>query len=180
MAEPVFSFFDPGSRRLGWASGDGLSLPTADAWRFDQCGDDYGRMLDLIDCKLNAHIDQHKPELIGYEAPIKTPHDKLPALRKTLSIGTHIEFVALRRGIECGEIGFHEVKQALAGFSGATKDDMVHAAEKLGVALPATLADGREDAADSVGGWLRMIYLRNRKLSSRFDRILYSARGALL
>lgn len=180
MDIPVLAAFDPGTRRLGWTVGDGFDLPTSSAWRFEQCGDDLGLMLHQIDEKLCDFLDEHRPEAVAYESPILTHFDKLQSVRKTFSLGAHIEFVCHRRDIPCFEVDLRAVKKELAGIPGASKADMVYAAEKLGVVLPITLADGREDAADSLGVWLLLLRAKRPRLSAEFDRVLWGARGALL
>lgn len=182
MSAPVLLGLDPGTRRMGYCVGTGEGLPTAGAWRFDQCGDDLGEMMHLIDHELVRLIDRERPDFLAYEAPIKTQWDKLLPLRKTLSLGVHIEFICRRfhPRIPCFEVDLHDVKLALAGSRSAQKDAMVRSAEKLGVALPAIEADGREDAADALGVWLELLRHHNKAASARYDTRLWSARGALL
>lgn len=177
---PIISTFDPGTIRMGWASGIGARLPTCGAWRFPFVGDDYGQMMDWIDVALHEHIERYRPDEIGYESPILLPHDKLQALCKTLSIGTHIAFVARRRGIACSRWSAKEGKESLAGNKSASKEDMVYSAIKLGVALPETKADGREDAADALGGWLVLLLRRCPSMTVKFDQALWSSRKSVL
>lgn len=165
---------------MGWATGSGETLPRAGAWRFIQAGDSLGAMLTYLDDALAAHIEEHRPDEIAYERPILLRHDTVDRLRKTYSLGAHVEFVCARRGIPCSDVSIQAVKKELAGFDTAGKSDMVAAALKLGVALPATKADGREDAADALGGFLLLLRLRNRAMSSKFDAALYGGRANAL
>lgn len=177
MGEPVLLGLDPGSRRMGWCYGTGEGLPRCGAWVFPQAGQSLGAMLTYVHeplCQLLT--DQHIAEA-AYEAPILTPHDRLGALRKTYSLGGHIEFVCTDYGIVCSEVDLRAVKRELAGMKTADKSDMVAAAEKLGVVLPASEAQGREDAADALGVWLLLLRARNRRLSSRFDAALWGGRA---
>lgn len=193
MSAPRYSFFDPGSKFMGWATGDGLALPTVGAWKFTQTGDNYGHMLAQVADAVTAHIHTWRPDEIAYESPIlifnqrfkdargvwRKRNDNLDTLRKTIPIGARLEEICWREGIPCGETSVASVKKELAGFRTAEKSEMVVAARKLGVALP----DGpsEEDAADAAGGWLLLLRLRNRALSAKFDQALYGGRlNALL
>jgi Holliday junction resolvasome RuvABC endonuclease subunit len=192
-ALPRYTFFDPGSKFLGWATGDGRSLPQVGAFSFVQTGENYGKMLRQVADAVGEHLDTFRPAEVAYEEPVlifnqrykgKDGHwhkrnDNLATLRKTIPIGVRIEEICDRRGIPCRETSIESVKKELAGFGAATKDDMVAAAEKLGVALP----DGprAKDAADALGGWLLLLRYRNRVLSAEFDKRLWgSRRGALI
>jgi Holliday junction resolvasome RuvABC endonuclease subunit len=170
--------FDPGTRLLGFCYGDGSTLPTAGAWAFPQAGDNLGKMLCAIDDRLAEHFDTYQPECVAYESPILMRWDKLGPLRKTYSLGAHIEFMCERRGIPCFEVDLKAVKRELAGHHDASKKSMVYAAEKLGVILPK--GPGREDAADALGAWLTLLRAKDRHASSRFDQALWSARGSVL
>lgn len=164
---------------MGWAVGSGECLPTCGAWRFPQTGENLGAMLCWLDDALGQKLDEWQPIELVYEAPILLRHDTLGRLRKTLNLGGHIEYVCERRGIPCSEVSLRAVKKELAGFEQADKSVMVSAALKLGVSLPTSKADGREDAADALGAFLVLLRLRNRAYSYEFDRRLWGARGQL-
>lgn len=175
----MLSAFDPGSRRMGFCVGDGTKLPVCGAWRFPQAGENLGAMLVWLDDELERHFDQYRPVACCYEAPILLRHDTLGRVRKTFSLGAHIEYVCQRRSVPCFEVPLQAVKAALAG-TGSDKDAMVLAAERLGVELPASKADGREDAADAVGVWLAFLRAREPAATVKFDRALHgSFRGEL-
>lgn len=132
-------------------------------------------------------LDRFEPEWLVYEAPIlvhKSKHsqrnDKLEDVARMLALTGHVELVCYRRGIECRKVDLRKVKKELAGFGGADKDDMVAAAEKLGLRLPKTPQRAREDASDAFGAWLLLLRARYPSLSARFDSALYGRRGALL
>lgn len=155
-----------------------------------QCGEDIGQMLALLDDNLNLLLDRFRPSLVAFEAPILPSGGgkkgqgpvmgSLLTRRKLMNVAGHLEFVCYRRGIPCGEETVRTIKKELAGHGGATKADMVYAAQKCGVRLPETQAAGQEDAADAFGVWLLGLRHTNRTLSAQWDRRLYSARGALL
>lgn len=178
-APPVLLGIDPGSRRMGYCIGDGRGLPFASAWRFDQCGDDLGEMAVLILRDLRNLVSRERPAVIAYEAPILRPTDRLGPLRKTYSLGTLIELVGKERAVRVEEVDIRAVKRELAGFATAEKPEMVAASEKIGMGLPLTKADGREDAADAFGVWLLLLRSRSPKLSAQFDAKLWGSRGGL-
>lgn len=191
-AHPRLSFFDPGSKFMGWATGTGEALPTVGAWKLTQTGDNYGAVIAQVADAFYAHLELYRPDVVAYEEPIlifnqrflgndgrwHKRNDNLATLRKTLPLGTRLEEICYRQGIECRETSIASVKKELAGFGAASKDDMVAAAEKLGVSLP----DGpsRKDAADATGGWLLLLRLRNRALSAKFDQALWGRRANVL
>lgn len=132
-------------------------------------------------------IERFQPEWLVFEAPIlvhKSRHsqrnDRLEDVARTLAMTGHVEFVCRRRGIECRRVDIRAVKKELAGFGRADKDDMVAAAEKIGLRLPASPKRSREDAADAFGCWLLLLRARYPSLSARFDSALYGRRGALI
>lgn len=186
------SFLDPGSKRTGFAYGDGSRLPTVGAWGFPQAGVNYGQVLACLADALEAHIEQYRPDQLAYESPIvvfnqcykdasgqiRKRNDNLATLRKTIPLGPRIEEVCWRRGIPCFETSIESVKKELSGAFRAEKSVMVEAATKLGVVLPS--GPGAEDAADALGGWLLLLRLRDRAASVKFDQALYSARGTVL
>jgi len=132
-------------------------------------------------------IERFRPERLVFEAPIlvhKSRHskrnDRLADVARTLAMTGHVEFVCFRRGIDCSAVDLREVKKELAGFGGADKDDMVAAAEKIGLRLPASPKRSREDASDAFGAWLLLLRATSSSLSARFDTALWGRRGALL
>lgn len=181
---------DLATRLTGYCAGSGADLPEADALRFAQHGEDIGGMLVELDDKVGALLDRFRPTLVVFEAPIlpsggrrgdgNTVMGSLLTRRKLFNLAGHIEFMCARRGIVCAEEEVRRIKRELAGHTKATKDDMVHAARKCGIKLPETQAAGMEDAADAFGVWLLGLRHQNRDLSARWDRLLYSSRGALL
>lgn len=181
--------FDLATRLCGWTAGDGRSIPVAGAFKMAQHGEDIGAMLGELDDNLNALFDRFQPTHVCFEAPILPQGRRgdggsvvgsLLVRRKLFNLGGHLEFVCHRRGIACGEEEVRAIKRELAGTTKAQKADMVAAAEKIGVRLPATQAAGREDAADSVGVWLLGLRRIEPALSAEFDRRLYSSRGLLV
>lgn len=172
---------DPGTRLMGWCVGNGEQLPLCGAWPFERYGEEnLGGLMHALNDNLTRICGRHGVTVVAYEQPIKKPHDSRSMLRRTYGLGAHIEWFCHVRGIPCFEVDLHDGKQALAGSRGAEKDDMVAAAEKLGLALPETNAEGRKDAADAAGIWLALLRAQNPRLLSRFDQVLWGRRGVLL
>ena len=179
---------DLATRLTGWCAGDGLSVPTAGAFDLPQCGDDIGMMLDLLDHNIAGLLNRFEPGLVVFEAPILPSGGKGGAAvmgttmvrRKLFNLSGHVEFMCTRLGVPCIEEDVFKIKKELAGFAGAQKDDMVAAAQKVGIVLPASKTAGQEDAADAFGAWLLGLRKVDRAASANWDRVLHSSRGALL
>jgi len=177
----VVTGLDLATIKSGYCYGDGLTTPTAGAWTFPHVGEDLGWLACELEDVLTAHIERERPVLVNYESPILVSgRDRPIVLRKLYGMGMEVERICRRKGIECREAGLRKIKKELAGFSGAGKTDMVFAAERIGVQLPATLAAGREDAADATGAWLLAMRDHDKTISAQWDRRLYAARGALI
>lgn len=180
---------DLATRLTGFCAGDGSKAPTCSAFKMEQHGENIGAMLNELDQNFVALFRRFMPDLVLYEAPILPQGRKgdkgavvgsLLIRRKLFALGSHLEFFCHRQGVQCAEAEVRTIKKELAGHTKASKDDMVTAATKCGITLPATVAAGREDAADAFGLWLLGLRHTNRELSARWDRVLWSSRGALL
>lgn len=144
-------------------------------------------MLHLFDLQLEILFDRFQPERVVFEAPIlvhkskwSQRNDRLEDVARTLAMCGHVELMCLRRGIEPDQVDLRLIKKELAGFGGADKNDMVAAAEKIGLALPATPKRAREDASDAFGAFLLLLRDVSPSLSARFDSALYGRRGFLI
>lgn len=177
----VVSFFDLAPGLTGFCTGTGETRPACGAFRLPRSGDDLGEMGLFLWNWLETHIETYRPTCIGYESPILTPKDNLLKVRKIYGLGVILETVAANHGIPTFEKDLRELKRELTGRHDASKDDMVEVAERCGIELPATKAEGREDAADAFAGWKIGIRELNPKLSQNWDRLIYSrGRGGLL
>lgn len=173
--------FDLATRRCGWCAGSDDSLPTADAILLPQVGEDIGAMLQSFDRKVRLLHQRFPADVWIMEKPIKTSRDQLLTLRKLYSIAGHLEFLGKELGVQVDEADVPALKRELAGFSHAKKADMVYAAEKIGIQLPATQDEGREDAADAFAAWLTGVRAYSRRdIRDAWDRRLHSPRGVLL
>lgn len=179
-APQQISFLDTATRRTGWTSGTGECLPDCGAFLFPQVGDDLGWLGECFESALNYHVERYRPVAIGYESPIHKPTDALLTMRKLYGMGFQLETFCRRRGIHCFEKDCRDIKREMTGNRNAAKADMVHVALKIGMSLPDTKESGREDAADSLGGFVMSLRDINPALSRRWDSLIWGRRGALL
>lgn len=163
-------------------------------WSWPQVEKEIGQLVDHADQDFNLTVLPRRVTHLCYEAPlfltgkgkpklvngrwIKPRTDDPWFLRKIHAITGHVEWLCERHGIWCKEIDPVKVKQSLAGFSGANKNDQIAAALKIGLSL--TKGPAQDDEADSFGVWLALLRDRDRQLGMRWDRLLYGRRGALL
>lgn len=180
MAHQV-SFFDIATRLTGWCSGNGEVRPEVGAFSFPHVGDDYGRLGALFREALGYHFDRFQPVSVGYESPILVPTDTLEKVRKIYGMGVILEAECHERGIPCWERDLRDLKREVTGNPHAEKADIVEVALMAGINLPATKAEGKEDAADAWAGWLIGIRELNPAISARWDSLIWSkGRGSLL
>jgi Holliday junction resolvasome RuvABC endonuclease subunit len=146
-----------------------------------------GHLLELFHHQLCVLLDRFEPAALVFEAPIlvhkskwSKRNDRLEDVARTLAMCGHVEWLCRSRGIVYESVDLRAIKSELAGFARADKTDMVAAAEKIGLPLPASPKRAREDAADAFGAWLLLLRAKNRSLSARFDSLLWGRRGALL
>ncbi len=169
---------DQGINLTGWCVGDGSAVPTAGAWRFDTIeAEDIGLLCHTYRTNLVQLVDRYGVTHVVFEAPLVDRYrDTVLTLRRRMGIDGVLEGYCYGRGIVCEEEPFGPIKRELGGFAGAKKADMVYAARKLGVQLPATQAAGMEDAADSAGAWLIGVRHYCKAHAARWDQVLYSRR----
>lgn len=177
--------FDLGENRTGWCTGTGDGDPKVGAWRYASddiaAGDKLGVALEEFDQDLGRFLTDNCVAHVVAEAPLMLKWDSMLTLRRIYGRGAHLQWVCHKRGISYREESPAALKKRLTGSHKAKKDDMVHVVtQKLGLVLPATKADGREDAADGVAAWLIGVDVHARRFQGAWDKRLYSARGALL
>lgn len=173
---------DLGTSRTGWCSGLGDCVPQAGAILLPPIEGDYGAHLRCFEQGIRKVWALGEPTTVLYEAPIILRRDlqNLAWVRGIYGMGCWLEWWCAAHGVPCYEAGLHRIKRELAGKSGAGKDDMVLAAERVGVRLPASKAKGREDAADAFGAWLLGVRFYAKEHAPAWDRRLWSSRGAML
>lgn len=178
----IIAGIDQGITLTGWAVGDGSRAPAAAAWRFDDIAaeDEERLFVRYRDRLAGLHTDFGFTHLIFEEPFIDRYRDKQSSLARRFGLDAILQLFCADHGVICEQAPWGALKRALGGSPKASKDDMVAGALKLGVALPKTKADGREDAADASAAWLIGVGHYARQHQAALDRRLYSARGALL
>lgn len=184
----MLAALDIAPRSTGWCVGAGSDLPTVGAWAYPEPRPaEVGRLLSLFDRHLCTLLDHYQPHVLVFEAPIlvhrskySQRNDKLEDVARTLGMTAHVEWRCHDRGIPCHSVDLRSVKKELAGFGAATKNDMVAAAEKIGLSLPRSPMRAKEDAADAFGAWLILLRHHDKQKSSRFDSALWGHRGTLI
>lgn len=161
----------------GWCYGRPDETPQAFAVRGPSGGDDYGPYaafyMDFFENQLQrlaAGCGFGQPIKVCYESPILPQPVYDPEKRRVVArtsiattrrlhfLGPLLEGVCLRTcdrtgvAIEVVECQIQKIKRELAGFSGAAKSDMVFAARRAGIVLPA--GEEAKDAADAFGAWI--------------------------
>jgi Holliday junction resolvasome RuvABC endonuclease subunit len=179
MVDAVVLGLDQGVTLTGWCVGDGSSTPAVGAWRFDDlAADDLAALGGRYLAQLRALNLAHGPTHCIYEAPfIDRYRDHVLSLRRRFGVDMLLEVFCAEQGIICEEAPFGALKKELGGSPKATKDDVVAGALRLGVALPKTKADGREDAADAAAAWLVGIRCYARQRLPNIDKRLYGRRA---
>lgn len=152
MASVLFFDLSPSLCGYAYAGTDGRL--EAGAFELPALGQDLGGLASALEVRVQILIDRFQPTELGYEAPILLKHDTLLDLRRIYGLGMVLEFIADRESLPCNEVDLKRIKTLMTGDHWAKKPEIVAAAVRLGVALPAKKNEGREDAADAVGGAL--------------------------
>lgn len=181
----IVSSFDIATRLTGWCSGDGTAIPSCGAFSFPFFGDDIGKLLTMWNAYLRTHFDEFKPNVVIYEAPILVighgkpgQHtDKLLTIRRIYSMGGHLEWYCMARGVPCFEVGPKQIKMEITGNGHAEKQTIVDVAKRIGLNLPASKSAGEEDAADAWGGWVIGLRSYEPELSRKWDAVIHNPRG---
>ncbi len=169
--------FDLSPSLCGWCFAGQDGFLTADAFALPDLGADLGGMAAALQSNVEALIDRFAPSELAYEAPLLLKHDSLIDLRRIYGLGVVLELLAHREGLPINEMDPKRVKNTMTGDPYAKKPAVVAAAVSLGVRLPATKAEGREDAADAVGVAVIQISISHPEVASPWLAIL---RGSLL
>lgn len=115
---------------------------------------DLGAQAAALDAVAEQLITRFDPELLAYEAPLLLRKDTLLKLRHIYGLGMVLERLANAHGLPVQEMDPKRIKAFMTGDPYAKKPRVVASALSLGVALPATDAAGRKDAADGLGAAL--------------------------
>jgi Holliday junction resolvasome RuvABC endonuclease subunit len=182
---------DLAPKKAGWCAGDGSCNPTTGGFRLPGLSDDYAMLLERLRWHVEPLLSHYDPDVVLIESPILPARrgsaimGSLAQRRVQFAQGPFVEWLVARhavkrgRGIICEEAEVHDVKLALSGQKWADKAEMVRCAERLGIVLPAALADGREDAADAVGVWLVGVRHHAKQHLAAWDQRIYGRRGLL-
>jgi len=175
--------FDLAPRLCGWAAGSGEGVPEAGCIKLSDHGKDDGA-LGKLGAQFQAGVmSLHRRFPASHwicERPLLMPHDARWTLMRTYGLTCLLATIAEKLGVAFCFVDYDEAKIELAGTRKASKADMVFVAEKLGVALPPTKGDGREDAADATAVWKVGVRLFAPQYLKRLDQALYSTRGGLI
>jgi len=145
----------------GWAVGDGHDDPELGHVTMPSTGEEVGPFADFFERWLNMMIDEWSPTRIIMEAPylprakidedgkLKQPETTMMTTRKLQGLTVLTEMTAYRRGkIPITESAAITVKKTSTGYGGASKEDMVLIAKRLGY------ANATYDESDALGVWL--------------------------
>lgn len=100
-----------------------LSLPS---------GTDYGERNLAMFTATEALIIQHRPDIVGYEAPFYRPRDRWHERRLLTGLTVAIELAATKHLVRCIEVLVGDAKACLSGDRRADKKAMEDAARLLG------------------------------------------------
>jgi Holliday junction resolvasome RuvABC endonuclease subunit len=168
--------FDLSPSLCGWCFADGETLE-AGAFELPELGSDLGGLAQILVSMVRVLIKRFEPAEFAYEAPLLLKHDSLLDLRRIYGLGMVLELLAVDAGSPVREMDPKRIKNFMTGDPYAKKAAVVAAAVRLGVKLPPTKADGREDAADAVGAALVALSISDPAAASPW---LAKLRGSLL
>ena len=135
------------SSTTGWASfASAHDAPVVGSYEL-KASADYGAMALAMLQHVNVLCDEHKPEVVAFEAPIFLPRDRWHTRRLLTCLVVVVELVAAMRGLRCIEVSPGDVKRALGGHGASKGKQMAnamlmgwtvkndHEADAIGVAL---------------------------------------------
>lgn len=184
--DPFVIGWDLGSQRNGWAAWGGVGVPIAGAFRLDRVTpEQLGDMGVQFKTRV-LEVHRRFPQATHWvsERPITKPTDVLFTQERLMGLSCLLQTIGRSLGKVCRMVDNGAAKREWAGRgpdgSPATKDMMIAIAERVGIELPLTDADGREDAADACGVLKVGVRLFARPYLERLDRAVYGSRGALI
>ena len=145
---------------------------------FAKVGDHNGKLGHQLIQYLLATHSRYKPGLVVIEKAIMTRTDRLDFLQKRLGMDFLVETFFESRGIPVEGVTLQAIKREVTGKSNAEKDALVAVARKCGLDLPD--GPGAKDASDAFGAWLCGLRTVDKAASARWDRAVWSPKGALL
>lgn len=189
--------------RCGFAYGDGSAVPHVGHYQGMGAGDDlapyfraFRNWLHSLVMRLKQAAEEDGQTLrVIFEAPVfPKPHivtvkgrptivqnASIKDRRRLYGLVSIVELVCGDLGVACYESSPGELKKELTGNGSAEKDDMVRAALKMGCQISQLPKGGYvHDEADAVAAWLIGVRYYAKRHREHWDRVLYSARGAML
>lgn len=170
--------WDLATKKCGWCAGAGDKLPVAGAFVLSERAD-----LGAMGGQFRGYVlGLHKRFPASHwvvEKPLLVPTDLLWTLERIYGLFFLLHTLANALGIVCKSVPYDAVKREWAG-PGASKDDMVTLCAQLGITLPATKDDGREDAADACGVWKVGIRHFAKQHLTSWDAAVYRRQGGLI
>lgn len=170
--------WDLSSRLCGWCAGDGSTMPVAGAFELVR-----REHLGKVGAEFQGHVLRiHKRfPAAGWavEKPLLLPTDALWSLERIYGVAFLLWTLAEKLGVECKGVSVEQVKSEWGGARRASKDDMVFVCEKVGIVLPATIDEGRRDAADACGAWKVGLRLFRSPYLARWDSAIYGRKALL-
>lgn len=156
--------------QTGWCAGDGADIPILGTVNMPSAVEP-GEFLDFWARWLERQLDEVKPRVVVFEAPILPRETSITTVRKLVGMAGVLEMLLTRRKIEHSECTTSQVKKYLTGDGKAEKPDMMRAAKKCGV-MPKNY-----DEADAFGVWLLGVHYYARQHQPRWDKAMFSGSG---
>ncbi len=155
---------DPGLTRAGFAvvEESGGRLRALDHGTIRAQGDEVPTQLAALRTRLAAVVAEHRPDAVAVERLFVTRNQRT-AIRVGQASGIAL-LVAAEAGLPVTEYGPLQVKQAVVGTGGATKDQVSFMVRRL---LGLTERPETADAADALA--LAICYLHSYKLIARAE-----------
>ena len=172
-------WFDVSKNSTGWCVGDGSQVPIAGAFQYDSVAGDYGDLGAAFLNHLGAMVGRYgMPTHIGWEDPLMLGRDKLGTVIIIYGMVFLLATWARGRGVQTHHYGHKKIKKRITGNGNATKAEVATiVAQKLRVTLPPTVAAGRHDAADAVGGWILAVDAHAPQHQPKWDAALHGCSG---
>lgn len=101
------------STTTGWACGEPGANPTHGTLRLPKTDKDIGAYAVAFTNLLGPLLDEHEPDRVCFESPIKPVVTSIYALRKTTGLAYHTEFICKIRGIPCSETPMQTARSTL-------------------------------------------------------------------
>lgn len=155
---------DPGLTRAGFAvvEESGGKLRALDHGTIRAQGDEVAPQLAALRARLAAVVNEHRPDAVAVERLFVTRNQRT-AMRVGQASGIAL-LVAAEAGLPVTEYGPLQVKQAVVGTGGATKDQVSFMVRRL---LGLTEKPESADAADALA--LAICHLHSYKLAARAE-----------